>query len=534
MELLGGGDVRESFNHMKGLKPAGLLLTFFTLCLLFFLYRSALTYLLAAWQGDEFSYCWVVPPVVLYLIWDKREQLMALHSRPSWWGLAPLCLGVLLFWLGELGGEFTMLFLSLWLVIVSLCWLQLGWRKLKTISFPLLFGLACFVPPNAIYVPLTFRLKLISSWLGVKMLQLYGLSAFREGNVIDLGFTQLQVVDACSGLRYVIPLFLMGLLLAHYFRAPLWQRLLLVVSTLPLSIITNSLRIASVGFFYQYLGQAAAEGFFHDFSGWFIFMAGLAFLLLEIWILKRVFRSQESEGRRQKAEDRRQESEDRSQKTEGAPHPSRLTPHALVALVLLLATLAVAQTVNFRESTPLRHTLSAFPLQLGAWQGTRSAMEQQFLDTLKLSDYALVDYRDQGGREVSLYVAFNSSQCKGEATHSPATCLPGSGWEFTKAEVVPLPLGDGRSIRINRAFMEKSGARQLVYYWFPQRGRILTDLYQVKLYNFWDALTRQRTDGALVRIITPVYGTEGAEAAEQRLRGVTKTIVPVLDGFLPK
>lgn len=516
----------KELKTIPGVRPASLLGIFFFALLLFFLYRTSLDYLLRAWQGDEFSYCWVVPPVVLYLIWDKREQLMALPSRPSWWGMAPLFLGVLLFWLGELGGEFTMLFLSLWLVIVSLCWLQLGWRKLTAISFPLLFGLACFVPPNALYVPLTFRLKLISSWIGVKMLQLYGLSAFREGNVIDLGFTQLQVVDACSGLRYVIPLFLMGLLLAHYFRAPLWQRVLLVVSTLPLSIITNSLRIASVGFFYQYMGQAAAEGFFHDFSGWFIFMAGLAFLLLEMWILRRVFRSQ-------KAEVRRQETEVRSQETEDAPHSSRFTPHSLVALVLLLATLAVAQTVNFRETTALRRSLSVFPLQLGAWQGTRSALEQQFLDALKLSDYALVDYRDQGGREVSLYVAFNASQRKGEATHSPATCLPGSGWEFTKAEVVPLPLADGRTIRINRAFMEKSGARQLVYYWFPQRGRVLTDLYQVKLYNFWDALTRQRTDGALVRIITPVYDTEGTEAAEQRLRGVTKEIVPVLEGFLP-
>jgi EpsI family protein len=82
--------------------------------------------------------------------------------------------------------------------------------------------------------------------------------------------------------------------------------------------------------------------------------------------------------------------------------------------------------------------------------------------------------------------------------------------------------------------MEKSGARNLVYYWFPQRGRILTNLYQVKLYNFWDALTRHRTDGALVRLITPVYQGEAPGEAEARLQGFTRQIMPVLERYLPK
>jgi EpsI family protein len=89
-------------------------------------------------------------------------------------------------------------------------------------------------------------------------------------------------------------------------------------------------------------------------------------------------------------------------------------------------------------------------------------------------------------------------------------------------------------MQVNRAFMEKSGSRQLTYYWFAQRGRVLTNLYQLKLYAFWDALTKQRTDGALVRLITPVYERESLEDAEARLQGFTREIVPVLDGFIPK
>jgi hypothetical protein len=99
--------------------------------------------------------------------------------------------------------------------------------------------------------------------------------------------------------------------------------------------------------------------------------------------------------------------------------------------------------------------------------------------------------------------------------------------------LVPLGIGN-REIRVSRAFMEKNGVRQLVYFWFPQRGRVLTDLYQIKLYNFWDALTRHRTDGALVRVITPLASGEEPAAAEERLQRFCRAAVPLLDGYLPR
>jgi len=534
--------VKLDITNNVPIKPVDLLRPALYAILLFFVYRTSLVYLFAKWQDEDFTYCYIIPFIVLYLIWEKRGRLAALPSLPSWKGLYLLIPGLLLFWLGELGGEYTMLFISLWLVIVSLCWLHLGWRKLALIAFPLVYGLASFVPPNALYLPLTFRLKLISSQIGVKLMQLYGLSAYREGNIIDLGFTQLQVVDACSGLRYVIPLFLMGVLLAYYYQASMWKKIVLVVSTVPISVLTNSLRIASVGILYQFMGAAAAEGFFHDFSGWFIFIAGLALLLLEMWGMNKIFgksgvRIQESGEEKQESGVRRQEAGERILEAEERPQTRQPLPalkQSLAAMVLLLVTLAVAHGVDFREKTPLTRPFSGLPLQIGEWSGTRTVMEQQFLDVLKLSDYATIDYRNPQGKEISFYVAYNSSQSKGEATHSPATCLPGSGWDFRESGNASIPGTASETIRVSRAFMEKSGVRQLVYYWFPQRGRVLTNLYQIKLYNFWDALTRRRTDGALVRIITPVYDNETPVDTEARLQVFTKELVPVLDSFLPR
>jgi exosortase len=157
------------------------------------------------------------------------------------------------------------------------------------IAFPVFLALAMVPPPNILYGNLTLRLKLVSSQIGVIMLQLCGLTAYREGNVIDLGFTRLQVVDACSGLRYFFPLIVLGILLAYYFKGAIWKKIFIVVSAIPISIVTNSIRIASVGILYQFMGSAAAEGFFHDFSGWFIFMISLGILLLEMALLKHIY-----------------------------------------------------------------------------------------------------------------------------------------------------------------------------------------------------------------------------------------------------
>jgi EpsI family protein len=159
-------------------------------------------------------------------------------------------------------------------------------------------------------------------------------------------------------------------------------------------------------------------------------------------------------------------------------------------------------------------------------------MELKFIETLDFKDYVIVDYKDSDGKVVNFYTAYYDSQRKGESIHSPETCLPGGGWEFKKAGRTTVQLNPPE-MTINRAFIQQGAAKQLIYFWFPLRNRIATSLWEIKLYNFWDALTRQRTDGALVRVITPVYDNEELEDAEKRLQSFTQAIVTVLREFLP-
>src|SRR5512143_30014 len=257
--------------------------------LLIILYYSAYSRLVGYdWAREDYNYCYLIPFVVAYLIWEKKDNWQKEASVPSWGGLFSLLPGLLLFWVGELAGEFFSLYISSWLVVTGLLWGHAGWKKLKTMAFPLFTSLFLFPLPNFINTKLTFNLKLLSSELGIKIIQLFGMSAFREGNVIDLGFTQLQVVDACSGLRYLIPLVLMGIMMAYYYHAALWKRAIIVLSSIPLSIVTNSLRISLTALLYPSQGRAAAEGFFHDFSGWAIFMVSFGVMVAEIWILHKI------------------------------------------------------------------------------------------------------------------------------------------------------------------------------------------------------------------------------------------------------
>ena len=257
--------------------------------LLLGLYYSSLHWLVSKdWSRDDFTYGYLAPIVIAYILWEKRKNFFGVAAAPSWWGYLLFLPGIALFWIGELSGEFFTLYFSFWLVLVGLFWINLGGKKLKTIFFALFMLLAMFPPPHFINNKITFQLKMVSSQLGVWMMRMFGTIAHREGNVIDLGWKQLQVVDACSGLRYLAPLMVMGLFMSYFYKGRFWKKAVIVVSTIPLTIFTNAFRIAMTGILYERWGPEAAEGFFHGFSGWFIFMFGMVVLFVEMWGLSKI------------------------------------------------------------------------------------------------------------------------------------------------------------------------------------------------------------------------------------------------------
>ncbi len=502
------------------------------------IYYNALALMVGVWVDDEnYGHGFFVPFISLFLIWMKRDKIRTLEPRGSWWGLSLIVASLALYVMGELGTLAPLLQLSFWLVVVGLCWATLGGRVVRALSFPLLYLLTMIPLPQFILQGLSGQLQLLSSALGVGCLQVVGVTAFREGNVIDLGPIQLQVVEACSGLRYLFPLMSLALLCAYLFQGPMWKRAMVFLSSMPIAIVLNGFRIGVIGVLVEYFGAGAADGFLHLFEGWVIFLLSLAILVLVMWGLSRIG----SGSKRQSFSDLlRLPSDSETVVRPGTVRPSSLTgasPAPFFCSVGLLVSLAVTSPylISRDEVVPARQALLNFPMQVQQWEGSTFPLEKEYIETLKFDDYLLADYRGAEGAPVNFYVAYYGSQRKGQSAHSPRTCIPGGGWEITSLRTMEVPTNDATTtmLRVNRLVIQKADAKQIVYYWFKQRDRVLANEYLVKFFLFWDALAKQRTDGALIRLTASVQPGHDEGEADRVLADFTKSVNPLMSRYVP-
>lgn len=182
-------------------------------------------------------------------------------------------------------------------------------------------------------------------------------------------------------------------------------------------------------------------------------------------------------------------------------------PHFLVGVTLLLGMTLLLRYASHVESFPPRPSFAEFPLRIGErWQGRELGLEQAVLDVLRVDDYMMRLYQSPRGEPAWLYVGYYKTQRTGATYHSPLNCLPGAGWTIESRDIVPIAV-DGRAVQVNRVLIQKGLDRQVILYWYQDRGRIIADEYRAKGYLVLDAMTRNRTDGALVRISVPVAGS---------------------------
>lgn len=206
----------------------------------------------------------------------------------------------------------------------------------------------------------------------------------------------------------------------------------------------------------------------------------------------------------------------------------------LVSLLLVLAFSAASFLVATRPYViPEREPFSLFSMQFGHWRGQRDRYSQEIIDSLRLHDYLLVNFRGSSSADrINLYIAYYQTQSLGSAAHSPRTCIPGDGWEIESLTQKTIE-ANGAQLILNRAIISKGQVKQLVYYWFEQRGRKLASEYDVKWYLFLDALLKRRSDGALLRVITPIENRD-VQAADARLVRFVDDSYARLRPFLPR
>ena len=259
------------------------------LCSFALLFWSIFAKLVYDWANDDnYSHGFLIVPLAAYLTWERRDRLAALVPRPSMFGLVVVVGSVLVLLAGLLGAELFLTRIAIVGTIVGGVLFVLGWRHLKALVFPIGVLLLMIPIPAIIYYQIVFPLQLLASQVGESSLQLAGIPVLREGNILILANTTLAVAEACSGIRSLISLLTLGIILGYFTDPRPSVRLLIAISTVPVAIIANGSRVAGTGIAAHYYGAAAAEGFFHTFAGWLVFVVAfvLLFLIMRIvlWI----------------------------------------------------------------------------------------------------------------------------------------------------------------------------------------------------------------------------------------------------------
>lgn len=492
-----------------------------------FSFGAGLQELALRWyRQPEYSHGYFIVLISLALFWQRRSVLQYRTSAPSRSGLVVVLIGSSMLVLGQLAALYLVIQLGFWLVLAGLIVLLGGVVLLRALWMPWIVLLFAIPLPYFLDAQISWRLQLLSSQLGVGLLRALGSTVYLEGNVIDLGFYKLQVVDACSGLRYLYPLTCIAFLWVYVYSAKWYWRVWVFLSAIPITVLMNSARIAGVGLLVDRWGAGMAEGFLHYFEGWVVFLASLGVLLLEVVCIERLTLRRPLSSLFLLPE---------YPVTPEGPRQATAGPSLLLWAVLVLS---VAGGIGFMvehrpEIIPPHQSLKTFPLVLDGWRAQDSSLPLEMEQALGFDDYVLADYRDANDAVVNFYVAYYRSQRKGVSPHSPRVCIPGGGWVIASADEVQVPGGGLGATPVMRVLIYKGKQQMLVYYWFEQRGRQLAGEYAMKWYLLRDALLKNRSDGALVRLVTPIANGESTAAADERLKQWVRRVTPLIAAYVP-
>lgn len=499
------------------------------------LFAGGLRSLTEAWTQPEYSHGLLIPFIALYLYLRTLLQHPEAAERTRGAGI----LGVSIVVVGLLGGIVGNLAriddIATYSLIVLLGGLMIavaGSLRPAGKWIAIVYLLFMLPLPEFIYWRLSIELQLLSSKIGVGIISLFGVPVYLDGNIIDLGDYQLQVAEACSGLRYLFPLMSLSFFFAVVHRAPLWQRVVIFLAAIPVAILMNAIRIGIIGLMVEPFGVAEAEAFLHAFQGWAIFAVAAALLYGLAIIFNRV---------------------DRRQPVQAIPDLDfvasvrqlgriRFVRAAwpLVACTVLVTAASVAWVAMPAPSgqTPHREPLALLADGVPGWTGAPQSLPPEIERVLDADDYLVSDFSPGGGAgaRVNLLIAYYSSQTEAKGFHSPEVCIPAGGWEvagWTRFDT-GLETASGHEFIVNRALIQKGVNQQLVYYWFQQRENTFTSEYLAKFDTLIESVMRGRTDGALVRVVTALEPGESASSADERLRRFLDSARIELPRYVPE
>ena len=243
------------------------------------LYRNVLVKLVHDWYFDDnYSHGFLIIPLALYLAWERRRRFAETPNQPGPLGLVVVAGSIAVLLAGVLGSELFLTRISILGTVAGSVLFLFGWRRMKVLAFPIAMLFLMIPLPAIIFNQIAFPLQLLASRVGEATLTAAEIPVLREGNVLVLANTTLEVAEACSGIRSLVSLLTLGIVFGYFTDNRLWMRVVIALSTVPIAIVTNGGRVAGTGIAAHRFGPQAAQGFLHEFSGWMVFV--VAFLMM--------------------------------------------------------------------------------------------------------------------------------------------------------------------------------------------------------------------------------------------------------------
>lgn len=487
-----------------------------------------------AWATPEYSHGPIIPILSLYLfLRDMRKVPPVDHKVTRWPGVVVIVAALAIAVFGNLIRIPDIVTYGFIIWVAGMVLLCFGFSR-GLLFWTGVLHLVYMLPlPQFLYWHLTIYLQLISSELGVWFIEVMGISVFLDGNIIDLGVYKLQVAEACSGLRYLFPILSFSYVFCVLYNGPKWHKIVILLSAAPITIFMNAFRIGVIGVLVENFGIEHAEGFLHYFEGWVIFGACVGLLFLLAVVMQRL---QKHPKPLAEALDI-----DFDGLGEQAMRATQIPINRMLVAVGVLTTVASIIWVLLPQpeyNRVQREPFGFFPTALGEWSGSTIALDASVEYTLGADDYIQTNYIATGeAAPVGFFSAFYHKQTEGSGIHSPEVCLPVGGWEMFDVGQITIDLEDTTGwapFQTNRAIIQKGTQKQVVYYWFEQRGKRMTNDFKVKLATIADSLTINRADGALVRFTTHVVPGETVAAADARIMRLMAETLPVLPKYLPE
>jgi exosortase A len=253
------------------------------------LYVGVVKYLVSDWINlPDFSHGFLIPIVSFYFVYERRKHLSTLSPSSNWVGLGLIIYGIALLLLGNLATEYFTMRFSMLVVFGGVILFLLGKEFFKALLFPIIFLIFMIPIPSILMDRITFPMQLFASKVAANTLYLVGIPILREGNVMLLANTSLEVAEACSGIRSLISLIALSIVFAYLSQRVTWKRVVLVLSTFPIAIIANAARVSGTGILAHYYGDSVAQGFFHGFSGWILFVVAFVCLFVVGSLLSKI------------------------------------------------------------------------------------------------------------------------------------------------------------------------------------------------------------------------------------------------------